>query len=130
MRLRLGPGARGGGDVAGAVLRLPGEALAHRVPYRSGSPKRSTPSRSPVSQAPLTNCTTPTRQPSPERAQNQAEGGGRLALARAGMDDQQPLLDDRLGGDLGVLRRLALRHLRLVAVGVFVHVCPREGADG
>ncbi len=32
MLQRLLPRPLGGGDVAGAVLRFPGEALAHRVP--------------------------------------------------------------------------------------------------
>ena len=52
-----------------------------------------------------------------ERPQDQPEGGRRLALAGPGVDDQEALLD-RLGGDLGVLHRLALLHLRLVALGV------------
>ena len=48
---------------------------------------------------------------------SKAEGGGRLALAGAGVDDQQALLD-RLVGDLGVLHGLALGHLGAVALGL------------
>ena len=51
-----------------------------------------------------------------EHAQRQPEGGGRLALAGAGVDDQQALLD-RLAGDLGILHGLALGHLGAMALG-------------
>jgi len=51
-------------------------------------------------------------------AQQQAPGRRRLALALAGMDDQQALLDG-LFGDLGVLDGLAIGHFGLVAC-VFV----------
>ena len=63
------------------------------------------------------NCTTPTRLPRPSIRKREAEGGRRLALAGAGMDDQQALLD-RLVRDLGVLHGLALRHLGAVALGL------------
>src|SRR6202012_5459368 len=48
----------------------------------------------------------------------------RLALAGAGIDDQQAFLGDRLRGDLGVLHRLALFHLRLVACRFVGHFTP------
>ena len=74
--------ALGRGDVARAVLRLPGEALAHACATRPG--RRSARSRCArrSDQAPLMNCTTPTRKPRPERPQHQPERGRRLALAR------------------------------------------------
>ena len=53
----------------------------------------------------------------------QAEGRRRLALAGAGMDDEEPLLDG-LRGDLPVLHLLALDHLGAVA-RVFVLGHPR-----
>ena len=62
----------------------------------TSSGKRSRQPRSPVSQRPLTNCTTPTLQAVAEAAHDHAEGGGRFALALAGVDDEQALLD-RLG---------------------------------
>ena len=71
--------------------------------------------RSPVPQAPLTNCTTPTRMPWPMRAEHHAESRGRLALALAGMDDQQAFFDGLAGHDL-VARRLLLAHLLVVTV--------------
>ena len=46
----------------------------------------------------------------PEHAQSKSEGRRRFALAGAGMDDEQTLLD-RLFGDFGILRGLALCHL-------------------
>ncbi|GJD69152.1 hypothetical protein MMMDOFMJ_2078 [Methylobacterium gnaphalii] len=52
-----------------------------------------------------------------EGAQHQPPGRRRLALARAGMDDQQPLLDGLLR-DLGVLHGFALGHLLAVTIVV------------
>ena len=63
------------------------------VCHSTWSPKRSIAARSPLCQAPLPNCTTPQRKPRPSGAQQQAPGRRRLALALAGMDDQQALLD-------------------------------------
>ena len=54
-----------------------------------------------------------------EHAQSKPERGRRLALAGAGMDDQQTLLD-RLSGDLGVLHGFALCHLGAMALGLGV----------
>ena len=51
-----------------------------------------------------------------ERAKGEPERGGALALAGAGVDDEEAFLDG-LRRDFGVLHGLALRHLRLVAVG-------------
>ena len=47
-----------------------------------------------------------------EHAEREAEGGGGLALAGAGVDDEEAFLGG-LGGDLGVLDGLAVGHLRL-----------------
>ena len=74
------------------------------------------------------NCTTPTRLPRPSMRKRQAERRGRFALAGAGVDDEQALLD-LLVRDLGVLHGLALRHLGAVALGFglvdgLAHGCP------
>ena len=61
------------------------------------------------------NCTTPHLPAVTERPQQQTERRRALSLARAGMDDQQPLLDG-LGSHLAVLHLLALGHLGLVAL--------------
>src|SRR5580658_7591162 len=53
----------------------------------------------------------------PEHAQCQAECRRRFALAGASVNDQQTLLGG-LAGDLGILHRLALRHLGAVAFGL------------
>src|SRR5262249_59632783 len=49
-------------------------------------------------------------------AQHEAEGCRRFPLAGSGMDDEKSLLGNRLGGDLCVLRRLAVRHLGAMAL--------------
>ena len=68
------------------------------------------------------NCTTPHFAAMAEHAQHEAEGRRRFALAGAGMDDEQALLDG-LGGDLGVLHGLALGHLGAMALLlVLLHV--------
>ncbi len=78
--------------------------------------------RSPVDQAPLMNCTTPQRRPCPSMRSSRPKAAVRFALAGAGVDDQQALLDG-LARDLGILHRLALRHLGGVAgvICVFGH---------
>jgi hypothetical protein len=53
-----------------------------------------------------------------ERAQQKPESRRRFALALAGMDDEKAFFNYRLGGDLGVLRGLALCHFLLVAKGL------------
>src|SRR4029078_7170126 len=64
----------------------------------------------------------------PKHSERKAERRRRFALAGAGVDDEQALLD-LLVGDLGVLHRLALRHLGAVPLGLgvvdtLVHGCP------
>ena len=61
------------------------------------------------------NCTMPTCQPWPSARSTRPSAAVRLALAGAGMDDEQALLDG-LGRHLGVLHGLALLHLLAVAV--------------
>ncbi len=53
----------------------------------------------------------------PQHAQRQSERRRRFALAGAGVDDEQSLLD-RLLRDFGILHRLALRHLGAMAFGL------------
>ena len=105
-----------------AVLRLPGEALAHRV---DGHQVAEFLQRDALAGLPLALDELHDRDlhAVAERAEDHAEGGGRLALALAGVDDQQALLD-RLGRDDLVARLLLLAHL-LGVVGVdlgFGHV--------
>ena len=57
------------------------------------------------------NCTTPTRQPWPSARSTSPKAAVALALAGAGMDEQQALLDG-LRRHFGVLHGLALLHLR------------------
>ncbi len=90
--LRLRPGALGGGDVARAVLRLPGEALAHRVPRHLIAELRQRVALADLPRA-LDELHDADALAAPEHAQREAEGGRRLALAGAGVDDQQALLD-------------------------------------
>ena len=121
MRFASLPGGLGRGDVARAILRLPGEALAHGAPLdlvAEALDRRALAGRPRA----LDELHHADAKAAAERAKGQTEGRRRLALAGAGMDDQQPLLRDRLRGDLGVLRRLALGHLRLVAVVGFGHM--------
>src|SRR5580704_10108652 len=55
-----------------------------------------------------------------EHSQRQPERGRRLALAGAGMNDEQTLLD-RLFRDFGILHGFALRHLGAMPLGfVFI----------
>ena len=117
---RLGPGALGRGDVARAILRLPGEAFAQRVPFDliAEALQRGALAGLPGALAELHDAAA---QAAAQRAHQQAPGGRRLALALAGVDDQQAFLDG-LGGDLGILRGLAVGHFRLVAGG-FIGFC-------
>ena len=48
--------------------------------------------------------------------EHKAERGSRFPLARASVHNQQAFFRDRLAGDLGVLRRLPLRHLGAVTL--------------
>ena len=86
------------------------------VCQRTMSPKPSSTLRSPVFHAPLMNCTTAHFAAIADHAQHEAEGCRRFALAGAGMDDEQSFLRNRLGGDLRVLRCLAVRHLGAMAL--------------
>ena len=81
------------------------------------SPKRSSASRSAGMPGALDELHHADALAAAEHAQRQAEGRRRLALAGAGMDDQQALLD-RLAGHLRVLHGLALRHLGAMALGL------------
>src|SRR5262245_3508553 len=60
--------------------------------------------------------------PAAEHAQSEPKGCRRLALAGSSVDDQQAFLDG-FGGDLGVLNRLALRHLGAMAFCLGVLRC-------
>src|SRR5215471_2570926 len=53
-----------------------------------------------------------------QHPQRQTECGRGLPFASAGVDDEEPLLDRRLAGDLAILHRLALRHLGAMALGL------------
>ena len=113
------PGALGGGDVAGAVLRLPGEALAHRVPFDQVAEAGEGVALAGGPGA-LDELHHADRPAAPEHAQREAERRRGLALAGAGVDHQQALLDG-LGRHLGVLHGLALGHLLAVARLVVGH---------
>src|SRR5262245_43701023 len=112
---RLRPGALGRRNVALEVLRLPGEAFPHRVPGHllAESGQRVALRRVPGALDELHHADP---MPAAEHAQGEAERGGGLALAGAGVDDEQPFLD-RLSRNLGVLHGLALRHLGTMALG-------------
>src|SRR5215467_288086 len=112
---RFRPGAFGGGDIAGAVLRFPGETLAHRVPNELIAKARQCVAfgRMPGALDELHHADTLS---AAEHAQRQSECRRRFALAGAGVDDQQSLLD-RLGGDFGVLHGLALDHFGAMPLG-------------
>ena len=98
------------------ILRLPGEALAHRVP---GDLVAECGERVALGRVPgaLDELHHADALAAAEHAQREPEGRGRFPLAGAGMDDEQALLDG-LAGDLGVLHRLALRHLGAMALGL------------
>src|SRR5690606_25684000 len=112
------PGAGRSRHVAGEILRLPGEPLTHRVPRHAIAEDGEGVALAglPAALDELHDADAASVAEHPER---QAEGGRRLALARAGVDDQQALLD-RLLRNLGILHLLALRHLGAVALGVAV----------
>ena len=112
---RLRPGAFGRRDVARAILRLPGEAFAHRVPDDLIAELRQRIALGGVPGA-LDELHHADPLAAPEHAQRQPESRGGFALAGAGMDDEQALLDG-LAGDLGILHGLALGHLGAMALG-------------
>ncbi len=112
-RLRLLPRRAGGGDVAGAVLGLPGEAFAHGAACDEIGKARQHRALAGLPRA-FDELHDADAHGVADAAHHHAEGGGRFALAGAGMDDEEAALL-RLGGeDLGA-RRLALRHLLGVA---------------
>ena len=124
---RLCPGPLGGGDVALEVLGLPGKALAHGVPGHLVAERDESIALRGVPRA-LDELHDADPMATAEHAQREPEGGGGFALAGPGVDDEKPFLD-RLAGDLGVLHRLALRHLgamafRLSLVDRFGHGLP------
>src|SRR5262245_52923841 len=112
---RLCPGALGRRNVALKVLCIPGEALPHRVP---GHLLAEFGQRVALRRVPGTLDELHDADPMPaaQHAQGEAERGGGLALARAGVDDEQPFLD-RLSRDLCILHGLAFGHLGAMALG-------------
>ena len=115
MRLASAHAARRRRDVAGAVLRLPGEALTHRAPLDLG-PEALDRRAFACRPCALDELHHANAMAASERAQRESEGRGRLAFARAGVDDEQAFFENRLGGDFRVLRGLALGHFGFVAV--------------
>ena len=89
MRL-ASPQAAGRRDVARAVLRLPGEALAHRAPFDLVGEALDAHALAglPGALDELHDADAPA---AAERAQREPERGGRFALAGAGVDDKQAL---------------------------------------
>ncbi len=99
-RLGLLPGGAGGSDVAGAVLGLPGEAHAHGVDGHQLGEALEQAALAGLPAA-LDELHDADPEAMAEAAHDHAEGGRRLALALAGVDDEQAFLD-RLGRhDLG-----------------------------
>ena len=80
-------------DVARAVLRLPGEAFAHRAPLDLG-PEALDAHALAGRPGALDELHHADAKAPPERAQDEPEGRGRLALAGAGVDDEEPLLEN------------------------------------
>src|SRR6185312_17227626 len=98
---------------AGAVLRVPGEALAHGAAGDELGKALEHVALAGVPRA-LDELHDADAHAVADRAQHHAEGGGRLALAGAGMDDDEAALLGLGDEDLGA-RRLLLRHLLVVA---------------
>jgi hypothetical protein len=89
------PAARGASSRL-PVLRLPGEALAEDVPAElGGQPGRQ--GRLAGGDRPLDELHDAHRHAVPECPEDGPERGRRLALARPGVDDEQPFLAVRLG---------------------------------
>src|ERR1700682_410063 len=108
------PARGGGGDVAGAILRLPGKALAHDVQRRQLRKFRQHPRLAGVPRRRLRKLYDSDGIAMTDMAKHHADRGGGLALAGAGMDDQQALLASFSGHDL-VARGLVLACFFLVA---------------
>ena len=103
-------------DIARLVLRFPGETFAHCVPRHliAKSRERVLLTRLPRPFHELHHAHPPAMT---ERAQRQPKRCRRLAFAGAGMNQQHTLLDV-LARNLGVLHRLTLLHLRLMASSI------------
>ena len=108
-------------DVARAVLRLPGEAFAHGVPDDLvGEPRqRVALAGMPGALDELHHADAPA---APERAQRRPKAAVDLPLPVPVWTISRPF-SIGLGGDLGVLHRLALRHLGAMAFGFLVVDC-------
>src|SRR5688572_26516287 len=108
-RHRLLPRGARGGDIAGAILRFPRKTLAHRM-------KRDLPAeffqRRTFAGLPfaLYELHDADLHAIAKRTKDQPEGGGRLPLSLAGVDDEEALLDGLRRDDL-VARRLLPPHL-------------------
>src|SRR5262249_5098461 len=123
---RLRPGPLRGGDVALEILRFPGEAFAHGVPgdLISKAGEGVALCRAPSSFDELHHADAMT---ATEHAQCQAESGGRFALARTRVDDEEAFLD-RFAGNLGILHRFALRHFVAMAFELVFVDRPRHAS--
>ena len=111
------PARGGGGDIAGAILRLPGKAFAHDVQRHQFRKFRQHPRLAGVPRRRLGELHDGDGIAMADMAKHHAERGRGLALAGAGVDDQQALLAGLGGHDL-VARGLVLARLFLVA-GIF-----------
>src|SRR6185503_948626 len=109
------------GDVARAILGLPGEAFTQGVPLHliAEALDGSALARLPGTLAELHDAAA---EAASQRAQQQTEGGRRLAFALAGVDDQQALFDG-LAGHFRVLNGLAIGHLGLVPLRLVICRC-------
>src|SRR5437868_6406219 len=103
-------------NVALAILSLPGEAFTHCL---DGDEVGKFFEHRPLTGRPgaLDELNDTRPHAMPDGAEDHAERRGRFALALAGMDDEQSLLD-RLGGHDLVARRLLLFHLLAVTRAV------------
>src|SRR6516162_6495601 len=126
---RLGrlPRLARGGDVAGPILGVPGEALAHRpASHELTEPLE----RDALAGGPhaLDELDDADPHAVAETTQHYPKCGGRLAFSLTGMDDQQPTLLG-LGGQHALACRLAPRHL-LVVTTVDLLLCVGEITHG
>src|SRR5262249_4753468 len=114
-RLRRFPRLRRRRHVARLVLRLPGEALAERVPAHHVAEVFE---HAPLAGVPgaLDELHHGAFPAIADHAQHETEGRRRFALAGAGMDDEQAFLGDGLGRNLRILCGLAVGHLGAMAI--------------
>ena len=115
--LGLFPSSGGGGNVTLAVLGFPGEAFAHGVELADIAEMGGDEVALAGIHAALDELHHGAGKLVRDAAEDHPEGGRRLALALAGMDDHQPLLVGLGRHDL-VTRLFLARHLGIVAVGV------------